>query len=610
VTVIVSELDKTFDAGVSDSLGTMSIRVVVLKKHVEEEAATPEDVPLDLDEGEVSASTGKTPTRTYLEDPKRGKECCVFLINGQRQDAWDNSFIVRDLNKKYLRNRMLVMVDLDGIQPEAAAELMSGDRQGFYQGSVYHALSSRLISTLKRDPDLERLEEDAERELAELRGGDEAVKQALDQLIEAHHSQADHSSTGLDQPGAGSNAGTGAGIARAQNVVVGPRQDGLATSGPYLKGVPVGPTVRVQPSETSTIEISTNPADAWVDTSELHVKLTPEIDGLAIERARTDHAERLVFRFDEPIDWEDDQYPLETLLTATAVIKGFDEQRLIERRVLISRPNKRKPPKSLILKNDPSFLRVTSREPVPLATSGADTHVRLRWDGLDTLAVGSPPAWTFSAKCLSLSSFPQMSFSRPNGGRFELLVNAPQSLSPDEWIEFEVVATGPGGKELSAKFIGQVMVAPLPKRLKKVVPERSADRKPPYELKYVSEPEWNLGYEWSGDEQWTAEDVGMFEEPSESRPLILIINEDMSLLKAYRETLLSKKLEPHTIKERVTRYTSHVAYHLYQMYLNCRDADESASKDEGAAQPPSVDQLRGEINRVGATLLKVMSVTH
>ena len=64
-------------------------------------------------------SAGKKPTDTYLESTKRGKECCVFLINGQRQDAWDDTFIERDLGLKYLRHRTLIVVDLDGLKNEA-----------------------------------------------------------------------------------------------------------------------------------------------------------------------------------------------------------------------------------------------------------------------------------------------------------------------------------------------------------------------------------------------------------------------------------------------------------------------------------------------------------
>jgi hypothetical protein len=188
---VVAELDKTLTSAVSDDYGTMSVRVVVLKKAQDAAPDGEAEVPSDLGQDEVLPTKEKKPTDNYLEDPKRGKECCVFLINGQRQDAWDNTFIVRDLGLKYLRNRTMIVVDLDGLKQEALFELMSGDRQGFCQGTVYHAVWTRLVATLKKDPDLERLEADAERETAELRTGDEAVKQALDQLIEEHHSHAD-----------------------------------------------------------------------------------------------------------------------------------------------------------------------------------------------------------------------------------------------------------------------------------------------------------------------------------------------------------------------------------------------------------------------------------
>jgi len=44
-----------------------------------------------------------------------------------------------------------------------------------------------LIATLKDDPDLLRLEQEAEEAISELSAGDEKVKQTLGQLIESHH---------------------------------------------------------------------------------------------------------------------------------------------------------------------------------------------------------------------------------------------------------------------------------------------------------------------------------------------------------------------------------------------------------------------------------------
>ena len=142
-------------------------------------------VPLDVQEGEefLLDQQGATPVSSYLES-SRGKRCVVYLVNGQRQEFDDNGFIVQDLGFRYLRARMMIMVDVDGLAPEAIGRLMQGSRQGFYRGAVFEAITKRIIATLKDDPDLLRLEEEAEEAVSELSAGDEKVKQTLDQLIE------------------------------------------------------------------------------------------------------------------------------------------------------------------------------------------------------------------------------------------------------------------------------------------------------------------------------------------------------------------------------------------------------------------------------------------
>lgn len=604
---ITSSLDKTFDSA-SEELGTMSIRVVVVSKQSEaEDDQAADQVPLDLDEEEVLTTSGKMPTRTYLEDPKRGKECCVFLINGQRQDAWDNTFIVRELDKKYLRNRMLVAVDLDGLKPEVTADLMSGDRQGFFQGNIYQAMSARLVATLKRDPDLERLEDEAERELSELKSGDDDVKEALDQLIDSHHELGTHHNVGKGQGGTGPDSGPGDPVHRHVDVIVGPTDEGVAVDAPFLTANPTSPVFRLHPSEPSVLSVTTSSADLWRDTSELQVTTVPTVEGLCFSRNRTGSGEMFSFVFEEPSDFEDDQYPLECSLRITASIKGHDELRLLERRIVITKTNgKRTPPKPPALVDDPTYIKVTSRKPVSLVPLGAATHVRMRWDGKDHLAGGPGAPWVFSARCLTDPSFNDMSFSRPNGGRLELLILAPASFLVDQAIEFEVVATGPSGQELTDRFSGQVMSPPQPKKLGKVVPELSTARRPPYKLLYVKKENWGSGYTWSEDDCWSEADVGLYNEPSETKPLTLIINEDMALLKAFKDSLIKKKLEPNTVKKRVNHYTSHVAYHLYQMYLHAQSAQKSA---EDSNANTTYELWRAEVNRVGGTLLKVMSVT-
>ncbi len=145
-------------------------------------------MPLDLQEGEefLLDQQGATPVSSYLES-SRGKRCVVYLVNGQRQEFDDNGFIVQDLGFRYLRARMMIMVDVDGLAPEAIGRLMQGSRQGFYRGAVREAITKRIVATLKDDPDLVRLEEEAEEAVSELSAGDEKVKQTLDQLIDSHH---------------------------------------------------------------------------------------------------------------------------------------------------------------------------------------------------------------------------------------------------------------------------------------------------------------------------------------------------------------------------------------------------------------------------------------
>src|SRR3954449_368924 len=78
--------------------GAISIRVFVLppkpKKGAEKQAA----LPLDAEEGEefMLDEKGATPVSSYLE-AGRGKRCIVYLVNGQRQEFDDNTFIVQEL---------------------------------------------------------------------------------------------------------------------------------------------------------------------------------------------------------------------------------------------------------------------------------------------------------------------------------------------------------------------------------------------------------------------------------------------------------------------------------------------------------------------------------
>jgi len=606
MTATLTQLDKSLNAAVTGGYGTITIRVVVLQKQMAA-APAPHDSsaePLDAVSDELLPETDKRPTSTFLEEPKRGRQVCVFLINGQRQHAWDNQFIVRDLELKYLRTRMLVVVDCDGLKPEAIAELMQGSRNQFYEGHVYFALESRLLATLKGDPDLRRLEEQAEDEIANLEAGDEAVKAALDQLIESHHDAATHASHGHRQVGEASREEAVAGGLVQTQDVISETGVGVAGTDPVLQLRPDVATIRLKPNEPRRFMVQARPESAWKGLETMGITVDPPVKELQVARGVQLAGEDLTLRFDEPEDFDDDEYPIETTIRASARFAGHAETRIVERRLVITPPKERpntKPPKLLV--DDPTFIKVTSRQPIKLVMDGPDVHVRLRWDGKDDLAAGNPPQWSFRVSCESPSVEPPMFLTRPTGGRFELLIQAASGLKAGEQLKFDVEAMGPG-KTLSTAFLADVTEPPAPRK-HTAKTTGGAQRRPPYDLKYLSKDDWGNEDLSCFGQPWSSVEPGSFDAPSAKSPLTIFINNDTDLLTAYREALLAKKLTETTIHQRINKYTAHVAFHLYQMYLTQRNAEQQLY---GLGETPTDAMMRDEIQRVANTLVKLMEV--
>src|SRR5262249_4029454 len=146
-------------------------------------------------------------------------------------------------------------------------------------------------------------------------------------------------------------------------------------------------------------------------------------------------------------------------------------------------------------------------------------------------------------------------------GRLELLLDTPNGILPGAELEYEVVADGPGGKQLPAKFRAVITETdeddegPSPRKVPALAPDTAGQRRPPFEPKYVNEADWPEGGCW-GEHVWTGADVGCFQEPTSTAAGYIVMNRDMTLLKAYREEMVKKKLEESTIKERMNRYYS------------------------------------------------------
>lgn len=613
------ELDKQFTTDAGETYGTISIRVVVLKPKAKDEkddddepdlSSQPEDE--DMDVGEAGK---KSPLASYLEKQAHGKWCVVFLVNGQRHHAWDKTFIVKDLGFNQLRDRTMVIVDLDGLAMHAMAEIIQGSRQGLFESKVYFTIRDRIIQTLKTDPQLKQLQLEAEQKILEMQSGDEAVKHKLDQLIEGHHAAAH-----ADGPGNG-DAGTHpieaphfkAG-SRTQDVVI-MGQPSLGHDGelPVLVTEPRIAAVRMHPGQTRAVTIVAWPREEWANLEDFRVQFATEIDGLAFEENRGTDCSQVAICFDEADEFDDEDYPVQGELQAFARFQGRPETRMLKLPVVVSRKKDKPEAVPIALLDEPTYLKVKSRQPIKIVAGGPAVHVKLEWNGKEELIRSTNPPWKLTARSCTLSTFPKIGFASLGDGRLELVLYPPHGILTNTQLEFEAVAIGPDKKRLIAKFRATVVDPPVqaqggPRKVAAEGPNTAGQRRPPYELRYISEKDWDNPEcpRWDGSD-WTTEDAGRFIEQTETNPLILVVNQDMQLVKDFREDMVKRKLVEATIKDRVNRYISHVAFHLYQMYGQYRKAMDVRPTDE-TIKPPSEPDMQAEINRVGTTIMKLMDV--
>jgi hypothetical protein len=196
------------------------------------------------------------------------------------------------------------------------------------------------------------------------------------------------------------------------------------------------------------------------------------------------------------------------------------------------------------------------------------------------------------------------SFTDPKDGKFHLLLRVPEDLTAGETVKVSIEAVGPDNVILAASCEIVAVENPTARRVTQTVPGGAA-RKPPYVLKIVRRADWGTGTCWGGQD-WTTDDPAAFQAPTDTSPLVLLINDDAGMLLDARERMVKKKLAESTLEQRNRKYQSHVAYHLWQMYLWLKAAQE-APQDENKKVPQDED-FRMEIRRVAGTLLQLMGV--
>ena len=499
----------------------------------------------------------------------------------------------------------MIMVDVDGLAPEAIGRLMQGSRQGFYQGVIREAIAKRIINTLKEDPDLVRLEEEAEEAVSELSAGNEKVRQTLDHLIDSHHDKGSSLVEGSATAGDSRDADElGFKIINKGGVVsLLPPDTGQPADYPVLRSQPAASTIRLRPNQPREIAIKSIPSGHWAAISQLVVEPDPRVLELSVSKEKLDDHGKLTLTFKEPEGFDEDEYPLHATVKVTARFNGIAEPRRLDLGVLVKPDVPRPDP---ILLDSPTKLKVTSRQPIKIRRGDTATHVRLRWDGKDRLLTAEVPTWKLSAKLLAPGKpQPDMHFSDPLSGRFSLLVSPDPDWQLGEKLKFEVTAIGPGGVELLAIIDAEVVDPPMkeeePAKGPRLVDSEfktGSMRRPPYELKIIKRDEYEQPC-WNSSE-WTDDDAGAYTNPTERAPLILIINEDMGALRDFRQALTKRNTEQ-DVQRKMNKYTSHIAFHLWQMYqatVGKKDTDIDAA-----------DQARREeVRRVALTMITLMDV--
>ena len=249
------------------------------------------------------------------------------------------------------------------------------------------------------------------------------MKAALDQLIESHHEFGSGAVHGHRQDGTEArDEGTGGRLAQTQAVVTEADAGiGSPAEDPVLVMRPDMMTVRLKPNETRRVSFRSKPDEAWGKLERFTLAVMPPVKELQVKQETQINCATVDLTFDVPDDFDDDEYPIMSTLKALAYFKGHAEPRICERQMVISKSRTsppKYPPRPPTLLDVPTYLRVTSRQPVRMTIGGPDIHVKMRWDGKDSLATGSTPAWQFKAVCLSGHTVPMATFTQPGNGRF------------------------------------------------------------------------------------------------------------------------------------------------------------------------------------------------
>ena len=168
----VDEGDDASGVGIAHSVPAYTVDLEIL-------------VQLPLNAGfSTTQILDRSPIRSYLDD----KHPIVLTNNGQNQGELTQRYIKVDIERPYLNGRLACHVNTDGLTPLAKRQLYTSTREQIREGFVFDKILEQVLSSLKSDEELERLNNEArERSLrSQNEANERQIKKDVSKLLKLH----------------------------------------------------------------------------------------------------------------------------------------------------------------------------------------------------------------------------------------------------------------------------------------------------------------------------------------------------------------------------------------------------------------------------------------
>lgn len=129
--------------------------------------------------GKDGKASNNRPSRAFVDEAKP----IVFTHNGQNQGELSGRIVKKDADLPFLQaqGRLIVHVNCDRLSPAAKRKLFSSTREQWKEGFVHETIQAEIVSLLKSDDELRRLNEEARDQ--SLKDKDDSAKKQIQKQV-------------------------------------------------------------------------------------------------------------------------------------------------------------------------------------------------------------------------------------------------------------------------------------------------------------------------------------------------------------------------------------------------------------------------------------------